>query len=161
AAWLLRPSQKAESLGSLVYYYLGEHLPQPDPNQLVPETPPLSPASEAWYVLRLAAELTERLDEGSVGVLRDIEVPLAPVLGRMEREGITVSATKLAELNERLAASAADIAARAFAEIGREVNLGSPKQLQEVLFDQLGMPKTRSNKTGYSTAAQSLADLQE
>src|SRR5690606_30615130 len=50
AAWLLRPNQKAESLGSLVYYYLGEHLPQPDPNQLVPETEPLSPASEAWYV---------------------------------------------------------------------------------------------------------------
>src|SRR5690606_13383416 len=45
--------------------------------------------------------------------------------------------------------------------IGREVNLGSPKQLQEVLFDQLGMPKTRANKTGYSTDAEALADLQE
>jgi len=49
----------------------------------------------------------------------------------------------------------------AFAEIGREVNLGSPKQLQQVLFDELGMPKTRATKTGYSTDAAALADLQE
>jgi len=160
-AWLLRPSQRSETLASLVYYYLGENLPQPDPNQLVPETEALSPASEAWFIRRLAIELAERLDAGSTSVLRDIEVPLGPVLGRMETQGITVAAPVLAGLNERLTAQAADIAQRAFAEIGREVNLGSPKQLQEVLFDQLGMPKTRSNKTGFSTDAQSLQDLQD
>jgi DNA polymerase I len=161
AAWLLRPSQRSETLSSLVYYYLGENLPQPDPNQLVPETEALSPATEAWYVRRLAVELAERLDAGSLGVLHDIEVPLGPVLGRMETQGVTVAAPVLAELNERLGTQAAEIAAKAYAEIGREVNLGSPKQLQEVLFDQLGMPKTRSNKTGFSTDAQSLADLQD
>jgi DNA polymerase-1 len=160
-AWLLRPSQRSETLSSLVYYYLGENLPQPDPNQLVPETEALSPASEAWYVRRLAIELVERLDAGSVGVLHDIEVPLGPVLGRMETQGVTVAASVLTELNDRLGTQAAEIAAKAYAEIGREVNLGSPKQLQEVLFDQLGMPKTRSNKTGFSTDAQSLADLQD
>jgi len=160
-AWLLRPGQKAETLASLVYYYLGENLPQPDPNQLVPETEALSPASEAWFVRRLAIELAGRLDPGSLRVLHEIEVPLGPVLARMETQGVTVSAPVLAGLNERLGAQAADIAARAYAEIGREVNLGSPKQLQEVLFEQLGMPKTRSNKTGYSTDAQSLQDLQD
>jgi DNA polymerase-1 len=160
-AWLLRPSQRSETLSSLVYYYLGENLPQPDPNQLVPETEALSPASEAWYVRRLAVELAARLDAGSISVLHDIEVPLGPVLGRMEAQGVTVAAPVLAELNERLGTQAAEIAAKAYAEIGREVNLGSPKQLQEVLFDQLGMPKTRSNKTGFSTDAQSLADLQD
>jgi DNA polymerase-1 len=160
-AWLLRPSQKSETLASLVYYYLGENLPQPDPNQLVPETEALSPASEAWFVRRLAVELAGRLDPGSLRELHDIEVPLGPVLARMEVQGITVSAPVLAGLNERLGAQAADIASRAYAEIGREVNLGSPKQLQEVLFDQLGMPKTRSNKTGFSTDAQSLQDLQD
>jgi len=160
-AWLLRPSQRSETLSSLVYYYLGENLPQPDPNQLVPETEALSPASEAWYVRRLAVELAGRLDAGSISVLHDIEVPLGPVLGRMEAQGVTVAAPVLAELNERLGTHAAEIAAKAYAEIGREVNLGSPKQLQEVLFDQLGMPKTRSNKTGFSTDAQSLADLQD
>ncbi len=161
AAWLLRPSTKADSLGGLVYYYLGETLPEPDPSQLVPETEALSPATEAWYLVRLQAELDARLDPGSLSVERDIEVPLVPVLARMELQGVTVSADVLGELNTRLGAQAADIAQRAYAEIGREVNLGSPKQLQEVLFDQLGMPKTRSNKTGYSTDAQALADLQE
>ena len=159
SAWLLRPSIKPDTLGSLVYYYLGETLPEPDPSQLVPETEAVSPATEAWYILRLAAELDARLDEGSRGVARDIEVPLVPVLARMETQGVTVSPTVLAELNERLGAQAAEIAQRAYAEVGREVNLGSPKQLQELLFGELGMPKTRATKTGYSTDAAALADL--
>jgi len=67
----------------------------------------------------------------------------------------------LARLNSSLTETAAELAARAYAEIGHEVNLGSPKQLQQVLFEELGMPKTRSNKTGFSTDAASLADLQD
>jgi DNA polymerase-1 len=160
-AWLLRPGNKADSLGGLTYYYLGETLPEPDPSQLVPETEALSPATEAWYLLRLADELMERLDAGSLEVSRDIEAPLIPVLARMETQGVTVDSEVLAELNSRLGTQAAEIAQKAYAEIGREVNLGSPKQLQEVLFDQLGMPKTRQNKTGFSTDAASLTDLQE
>jgi DNA polymerase I len=160
-AWLLRPSTKADTLGGLSYYYLGEALPEPDPSQLVPETEPLSPATEAWYIRRLAEELRERLDEGSRGVMSGIEAPLLPVLGRMELQGVTVDRDRLAGLNSRLGTQADEIARAAFAEIGREVNLGSPKQLQEVLFDQLGMPKTRQNKTGYSTDAAALTDLQE
>jgi DNA polymerase-1 len=160
-AWLLRPGNKADTLGGLTYYYLGETLPEPDPSQLVPETEALSPATEAWYLLRLADELMQRLDPGSLEVSRDIEAPLIPVLARMEIQGVTVDSGVLAELNSRLGTQAAEIAAKAYAEIGREVNLGSPKQLQEVLFDQLGMPKTRQNKTGFSTDAASLADLQE
>jgi DNA polymerase-1 len=160
-AWLLRPSQKVDTLSSLIYYYLGETLSEPDPNQLIPATESASPATEAWYIVRLSDDLQGRLDPGSLEVSREIEVPLVPVLSRMETQGVTVSAPVLAELNSRLGAEAAEIAQRAYGEIGREVNLGSPKQLQEVLFDQLGMPKTRANKTGYSTDAQSLADLEE
>lgn len=160
-SWLLRPGGKADTLSGLVYYYLGETLPEPDPNQLVPETEAVSPGTEAWYVLRLSDDLAGRLDAGSLAVSHDIEVPLVPVLARMETQGVTVSGSVLAELNSRLGATAAEVAQQAYAEIGREVNLGSPKQLQEVLFDQLGMPKTRANKTGYSTDAGSLADLEE
>ncbi|WP_167050902.1 DNA polymerase I [Salinibacterium sp. ZJ77] len=161
AAWLLRPATKPDGLPGLVYYYLGETLPQPDPSQLVPETEAISPATEAWYLLRLASELESRLDPGSLSVLRDIELPLVPALARMELQGITIDRPVLAELSSRLGAQAAEIAQKAYAEIDREVNLGSPKQLQEVLFEQLGMPKTRANKTGFSTDAQALADLQE
>ncbi|MEO8263422.1 MAG: DNA polymerase I [Pseudolysinimonas sp.] len=160
-AWLLRPSQRVDTLSALIYYYLGETLTEPDPNQLVPATEAVSPATEAWYVVRLADDLQGRLDAGSLSVSREIEIPLVPVLSRMEKQGVTVSSPVLAELNARLGREAAEIAARAYAEIGREVNLGSPKQLQEVLFDQLAMPKTRANKTGFSTDAQSLADLEE
>jgi DNA polymerase-1 len=161
AGWLLKPGSKPETLESQVYDHLGETLQQSDPNQLVPETEAASPATEAWYSLRLSAYLSEKLDAGSLDVLEQIEMPLVPVLATMERTGITVNRDILGRLTADLGAKATDVAARAFAEIGREINLGSPKQLQEVLFDQLGMPKTRSNKTGFSTDAASLADLQE
>ena len=161
AGWLLKPGSKAETLESQTEYYLGETLQQSDPNQLVPETEPASPATEAWYSLRLSAYLSEKLDAGSLDVLETIEMPLVPVLATMELTGITVNREILGRLTSSLGQTAADVAQRAFTEIGREINLGSPKQLQEVLFDQLGMPKTRSNKTGFSTDAASLADLQE
>ena len=160
-AWLIKPGLKAETLESQVYDYLGETLQQSDPNQLVPETEAASPATEAWYILRIAEYLASKLDAGSRRVLDEIELPLVPVLATMERTGITVNREKLGRLTTDLSARAADVASQAFELIGREINLGSPKQLQEVLFDQLGMPKTRSNKTGFSTDAASLADLQE
>ena len=161
AAWLVKPGSKPESLELQVYDHLGETLQQSDPNQLVPETEAASPATEAWYVLRVAEYLAGKLETGSQSVLDTIELPLVPVLATMERTGITINRGILGELTAELGAKAADAAAKAYAEIGREINLGSPKQLQEVLFDQLGMPKTRSNKTGFSTDAASLADLQE
>jgi DNA polymerase-1 len=161
AAWLLKPGVKAETLQSQAYDYLGETLEQADPNQLVPENEGASPATEAWFVLRIAEYLSEKLDAGSRSVLDTIEIPLIPVLATMERTGITVNRSILGRLTTGLGDKATEVAHLAFEEIGREINLGSPKQLQEVLFDQLGMPKTRSNKTGFSTDAASLADLQE
>jgi DNA polymerase-1 len=161
AAWLIKPGLKAETLVSQVYDYLGETLAQADPNQLVPENEGASPATEAWYVLRVAEYLAAKLDQGSRGVLDEIELPLIPVLATMERTGITVNRGILSRLTADLGDRASSVEASAFEVIGRQINLGSPKQLQEVLFDQLGMPKTRSNKTGFSTDAASLTDLQE
>jgi len=160
-SWLLKPGAKPESLATQVYEYLGETLPESDPNQLIPESDGASPATEAWYIVRLANWLAEHLDAGSSSVLAEIELPLLPVLAQMELTGISVSRDILGSIATELDASASALANRAYVEIGREVNLGSPKQLQEVLFDQLGMPKTRANKTGFSTDAASLADLQE
>ncbi|GAB3617505.1 DNA polymerase I [Okibacterium endophyticum] len=160
AGWLLRPGGQDKTLSDLVSRYLGEQLPVADPNQLVPMADTIGAAGEAWYTQRLVAPLTEALDTGSLEVLRTIEMPITLALADIELRGVAVNHEQLAELSAQLGARIADLAARAFAEIGREVNLGSPKQLQEVLFDQLGMPKTRANKTGYSTDASSLADLQ-
>jgi len=161
AAWLLKPSAKADDLASQVYDYLGETLPQADPNQLMPDTEAVSLATEAWYVYRVADYLAERLETGTRRVLDEIELPLVPVMATMELDGITVNQQILSRLSGELGAVGADLASRAYAEIGREVNLGSPKQLQQVLFEELNMPKTRANKTGFSTDAASLTDLQE
>lgn len=159
-AWLLAPGGKEATLADLAFKMLDEDLPTADPNQLVPADDAPSAATEAWYVGRIVDHLSTALDAGSLGVLRDIEMPTLLVIAAMELRGVTVDHDSLAGLSGELAVKAADLAEAAFAQIGRELNLGSPKQLQEVLFDQLGMPKTRANKTGYSTDAGALADLQ-
>jgi DNA polymerase-1 len=112
------------------------------------------------------SELTDVL-EGALAdrqvshLMRDVELPLVGVLAEMESVGVAVDTEQLRELERYFAAAVADAAAEAYAVIGREVNLGSPKQLQEVLFDQLGMPKTKRIKTGYTTDAAALQDLFE
>lgn len=161
ASWLVRPGAAAQSLAEQVYEVLGETLPVSDPNQLVALTDAVSPATEAWYMRRVAEAQMIALDDGTRAVLDDIELPLVAVLAEMELTGVSIDSEVLARLRGELTDKANDYAARAYAEIGREVNLGSPKQLQQVLFDDLQMPKTRSTKTGYSTDAASLADLQE
>jgi len=161
AAWLLEPWSKGETLAGAVQRHLGEEIPEPAADQLVPVEEPVSPATEAWYIQRLEASLVESLDERSRLVYSEIEVPLIPVLARMEQQGVAVDRDTLEELSTRLRTQAAETAQEAFAVIGREVNLGSPKQLQEVLFTELGMPPTRKTQTGYSTDAAALADLQE
>jgi DNA polymerase-1 len=162
AAWLLKPDSSADrSLAQLVDRHLLETLPTPDPNQLVPDTETVvGPAGEAWYVWRVAQALSALLDDRTRRVLTEIEMPTLMVLAQMEMTGVTVSHPELSELSTELGEAAAQIASEAFGIIGREINLGSPKQIQEVLFDQLDMPKTRATKTGYSTDAGALADLQ-
>ncbi|WP_419818919.1 DNA polymerase I [Glaciibacter flavus] len=160
--WLLRPSLQEKNLADLVQRYLHESIPEADANQLVPDdTIVAGPPIQAWYTARVASVVLAELSDSSRRVLTDIEIPVTEVLVEMELRGVAVDHDELSELSRQLGETAAALAASAYAEIGREVNLGSPKQLQEVLFDQLGMPKTRANKTGYSTDAGSLADLQE
>ncbi len=161
AGWLLRPSFPDKSLSDLVDRYLGEKLPEADPSQLVPETEGATPGQVSWFTLRVADALREELPESVASVLTDIELPTLITLADMELAGVAVSHEKLSGFSAELAERADAIAQQAYATIEREVNLGSPKQLQEVLFEQLQLPKTRKTKTGYSTDAAVLADLQE
>jgi DNA polymerase I len=162
AAYLLRPANPERDLADLVQRYLDEVLPQGDPNQLVPDESVASgPEARAWYALRVMAALREKLDDSSAGVLARLELPVLPVLEAMEERGVTVDGSHLAGLSTALGERAAELAGLAFAEIDMEVNLGSPKQLQEVLFERLALPKTRRTKTGYTTDAAALADLYE
>ena len=161
AGWLQRPSFPDKTLGDLVERHLDEKLPEADPTQLVPETEGATPGQLGWYALRVTAALRDELPAGVAAVLDDIELPTLDTLADMELAGVAISRDKLTAFSAELAARADAIAQEAYALIDREVNLGSPKQLQEVLFEQLELPKTRKTKTGYSTDAAVLADLQE
>ncbi|MFD5214832.1 DNA polymerase I [Microbacterium sp. NPDC058345] len=159
--WLMRPSFPDKTLGNLIERYLGEKLPEADPSQLVPEQEGATPAQEAWFTLRASTAIRAAMPESVASVLTDIELPSLMTLADMELAGVAVSHSVLAEFSAELATRADAIAQDAYATIGHEVNLGSPKQLQEVLFEELQLPKTRKTKTGYSTDAASLADIQE
>ena len=160
AAWLLDSSTKSLALVDVARSLTGLDVPVADPNELVPSVDPSSTATTAWILTQLDSELEGRLDEGQQSIEREIEVPLIPVLLDMERAGIAMDAAILDDIYVRLTSTADAKASELFSMIGSEINLSSPKQLQEVLFEKLGMPKTRSTKTGYSTDAASLADLQ-
>ncbi|PZU45951.1 MAG: DNA polymerase I [Arsenicicoccus sp.] len=109
----------------------------------------------------LAVALDEDLeDEQEQHLLRDVELPLVGVLRRMERAGIAVDVEALAALESEFAAGVAQAQQDAWTAIDDDtVNLGSPKQLQTVLFETLELPKTRRTKTGYTTDADALAGL--
>jgi DNA polymerase I len=159
--WLINPSGKPQTLRDLIEDRLGISISGGDPNQLVPESSDTSLAELAWYLGPLHESLLADLPPDSAAVLSDIDIPLIPVLHQMEATGIGSDKAALTALEKRLGAEADDAQKKAFEAIGREVNLASPKQLQEILFDQLGMPKTRATKTGYTTDAAALQDLQE
>ena len=164
AGYLLRPSQRSYELDNLTQRHLHRALEIEEAEgqmTLLDEAGETGGGERAIAVLELAAVLSEELDEaGLYPVYADIEVPLAVVLARMERTGIAVDTDKLEDLQSEAAqkTSAAEEAARDLVD-RPNLNIGSPKQLQEVLFDQLGMPKTKKTKTGYSTAAKELENL--
>ncbi len=102
---------------------------------------------------------TDLAERGGTELLAEVELPTSVTLARMEKAGIAADGDYLRDLEKHFGAAVDGAAGEAYDVIGREVNLSSPKQLQEILFDQLGMPKTRKTKTGYTTDADALAEL--
>ena len=116
----------------------------------------------ARAVLDLAEALDALIEEhGGTRLLAEVELPLVDVLAEMEQTGIAVDLDHLESLEAHFAGEVKAAADDAYAVIGKEINLGSPKQLQVVLFDELGMPKTKRTKTGYTTDADALQALYE
>ena len=98
-----------------------------------------------------------KIDESNL--LTEMELPVQTALAEMEAVGIAVDLDRLSGLQSRFADEIRDAAEAAYVVIGKQINLGSPKQLQVVLFDELEMPKTKKTKTGYTTDADALASL--
>ncbi|HEU0189971.1 MAG TPA: DNA polymerase I [Mycobacterium sp.] len=169
AAYLVRPGQRSFSLDDLSVRYLRRELraETSDQQQLSLLDDGLDDTEQAQTgilraraVLDLAAALdTELARIDSTALLDEMELPLQRVLAGMETAGIAVDLDKLAQLQSRFGDQIRDAAEAAYAVIGKQINLGSPKQLQVVLFDELGMPKTKRTKTGYTTDADALQSL--
>ena len=117
-------------------------------------------ARSAALVYALAPRLESELEEmGLARLYYDVELPLADVLGEMERIGMPVDRRTLEEVGEELEELISDLEARIYEEVGHEFNIGSPKQLGEVLFEEMSIPPVRKTKTGYSTDAKVLQQL--
>ncbi len=173
AAYLVRPGQRSFDLPDLVVRYLQRELKVEESSEdgqlslLGGEEQARADRAAAELVrARGVAELADALDAELEGIenrhlLTDLELPLLEVLAELEAAGIAVDSDRLAELGVRFSDRVKQAAQEAYAVIGREINLGSPKQLQGVLFDELGMPKTKRTKTGYTTDADALQGLYE
>ncbi|MGH3872727.1 MAG: DNA polymerase I [Pseudonocardiaceae bacterium] len=170
AAYLVRPGQRSFDLADLVLRYLRRELraesgDAAQPSLFEDEDTATRVAEEilrARAVAELAVALDAELDEmAGRPLLTDLELPLLAVLAELEMTGIAVDGDVLAELEACFSAAVKQAEQDCYAVIGKEVNLGSPKQLQVVLFDELGMPKTKRIKTGYTTDAEALQTLYE
>ena len=169
AAYLALPGQRSFDLGDLALRYLHRELRAEgaggDAGQLSldgldEDSNAVNQIVRARAVLDLAAALDIDLDErGATALLTDVELPLIEVLCNLERVGIATDLQVLADLSSELGGSVRAAEQAAYEVIGREFNLGSPKQLQQILFDELALPKTKRIKTGYTTDADALQAL--
>ena len=174
AAYLAKPDQRAYDLTDLALRYLKRELrvDAPEDGQLtldgLGDDGAVEQAVEQNVMLRaratldLADTITEELsrdDGASQRLLTEVEQPLSIVLGEMEHVGIAADTEYLSELESHFAAEVKSAQQSAHEVVGREFNLGSPKQLQEILFTERGLPKTKRIKSGYTTDADALQNL--
>jgi DNA polymerase I len=167
AAYLALPGQRTFDLADLSLRYLGKELRDEtaESGQLTLDGSGEQESAEALVLraratLDLAAALDADLEQrGATRLLDEIELPLVRVLADMERVGIAADADHFAAMSATLFGEVKSAEQSAYAVVGHEFNLGSPKQLQEVLFTELGLPKTKRIKTGYTTDSEALTNL--
>ena len=144
AAYLADPGHNSYALADLSKRYLASMLP-----------------TDCENIALLAVQLREQLKEyEQLALYEELELPLAPVLAKMELSGITPDMELLAQLNEDMTARIAQLEKQAMEQAGEEFNLKSPKQLGIILFERLQLPVIKKTKTGYSTDAKVLEALE-
>ena len=148
AAYLVNPGVRASSISDIADKW-GAPLDSSSPENL------LASQALAYFGMKknLEADLAER---GLTELFTNLELPVAELLALMENRGVAVDAKELSRLLELFESEVAEETTKAHASVGHEFNVASPKQLQVVLFEELGLPKTKKIKTGYTTDADSL-----
>ena len=170
AAYLAHPDQRSHKLEDVLSRVLGVVIEEEEGDSEAlfdlgdmgagPSAAQVRAGKLAAHLHPLASTLRSRLEESSeAALLTDMEMPLSVLLGQMEDIGIAADTSVLDGLSDELGKAVDAAREGAWAAAGREVNLSSPKQLQELLFDHFGLPKTKKTKTGYTTNAEALADL--
>ena len=167
ASYLVSPGGRNFALSDLVLRYLNKTLDDVAATSSAQLS--LDGSSEvSGQELALAARATLDLSEylgaelikrGGLELFNEVELPLIAILSQMEGYGIAVDVKALKKLEENFEGDSAAAVKQAHSSVGHEFNLGSPKQLQEVLFEERGLPKTKKIKTGYTTDAESLQGL--
>ena len=126
------------------------------------EEPPPDPAAEARLVFEIAKLQRKSMKEQGLEKLMDeVEMPLVEVLAEMERVGVKLDAERLAEIGKGFEKRIDKLEKDIHKLAGREFTIGSPQQLSEVLFDELGLTKKRRGKTGFSTDARVLGQIRD
>jgi DNA polymerase-1 len=167
AAYLVLPGQRSFDLADLAPRFLGRELSTVDAGaaQLsfdtdADEVRAATLGLSARAVLDLADALERELEaREATALMRDVELPLLHVLADLEQAGIAVDTDHLDRLDSEFAEAMRDAETEAHALAGRPFNLGSPKQLQEILFGERGLPTTKRIKTGHTTDADALQAL--
>ena len=170
AAYLAHPDQRSHKLEDVLSRLLGVTIEEEaaDSDALFdlgeigagPSAAQVRAGRLAAALHPLTDKLRRALDEsGETALLTDMEMPLSRLLAQMETTGIAADTRVLDDLSAELGADVDAARQGAWTAAGREVNLSSPKQLQEILFDHFALPKTKKTKTGYTTNADALADL--
>ncbi|MCP2344167.1 DNA polymerase I [Nonomuraea roseoviolacea] len=167
AAYLAMPGQRTFTLEDLARRYLNRDLraeEESDGQAALFGDDEDAPAKDLALRAHVVRELADALEgflagRGGTQLLADVELPLVTVLAEMERAGIAVDSAYFTGLEAEFGAAVKHAVEEAHRVVGEQFNLGSPKQLQEILFVRLNLPKTKKIKTGYSTDADQLAWL--
>ncbi len=160
-AYLVDPVRRSYAIDDLALEHLGLVVKRSDANQLITDDS-VDCSLNAWLTFLLAKKLGASIEQQNMqSVYETIEKPSSRVLAEMEATGVQVNQVLLTGLLEKLAIEIREAELACFALIGKEINLASPKQLQTVLFEDLGMVGNKKIKTGFSTNAEALNTLFE
>ncbi|MEY4390890.1 MAG: hypothetical protein RLZZ400_633 [Actinomycetota bacterium] len=160
-AYLLNPVRRGYGIDAIAEEYLGISVARADQNALIPENE-TDDSMDAWLAFALSERTWSLVEEQQQDtVYREVEAPSSSTLARMEVTGVQVNREALEKMLSDLAQEIAEAERECFQIIGKEINLASPKQLQTVLFEDLGMTGNKKVKTGFSTNAESLTTLFE
>ena len=171
ASYVLNPSRRGYDLADIVQDHIGRRIASPKDlmgsgTKAIPfQAVPLEDAADyacrrADFIFRLSPLLGEDMEKaGLKDLFRDVEMPLAGVLASMEKKGVLLDCELLGEMSLQLGELLSISEEKIYSLTGEEFNINSPKQLQAILFDRLGLPRGRKTKAGYSTDVDVLTNL--